>query len=55
MPTLTTLAPIIRSGLKHATSVYLITAALLFADQNLLAPNLSAIASKFGLDYDERD
>ena len=40
---------------KLATALYLVTTALLFADQNLLAPNLSAIASEFGFDDDERD
>lgn len=38
-----------------ATTLYLITTSLLFADQNLLAPNLSAIASEFGLDDMQRD
>lgn len=35
--------------------LYSITTVLLFADQNLLAPNLSAIAQEFGYDNDERD
>eukprot|EP00549_Striatella_unipunctata_P026009 CAMPEP_0118673436 /NCGR_PEP_ID=MMETSP0800-20121206/317_1 /TAXON_ID=210618 ORGANISM="Striatella unipunctata, Strain CCMP2910" /NCGR_SAMPLE_ID=MMETSP0800 /ASSEMBLY_ACC=CAM_ASM_000638 /LENGTH=475 /DNA_ID=CAMNT_0006568491 /DNA_START=427 /DNA_END=1851 /DNA_ORIENTATION=- len=35
--------------------LYGITTILLFADQNLLAPNLTAIAKEFGFDDDERD
>lgn len=42
-----------RRGL--ATTLYLLTTALLFADQNLLAPNLSLIADEFGFDEFERD
>ena len=56
MPATTnTTAPPILPGRKLATALYLATTALLFADQNLLAPNLSAIASEFGFDDDERD
>lgn len=40
---------------RLATILYLLTTALLFADQNLLSPNLSAIAAEFGLDDIERD
>ena len=36
-------------------AVFSVTTVLLFADQNLMAPNLTAIAEDFGLDDDERD
>lgn len=36
-------------------TLYLITVAILFADMNLLAPNLSIVAEEFGMDDDERD
>ncbi|KAL7524450.1 hypothetical protein ACHAXR_000578 [Thalassiosira sp. AJA248-18] len=36
-------------------ALYLITISVLFADMNLLAPNLSTIADEFGMDEDERD
>lgn len=35
--------------------LYSLTTVLLFADQNLLAPNLSAAAEEFGFDNDQRD
>jgi MFS family permease len=35
--------------------LYSLTTVLLFADQNLLAPNLSAAAEEFGYDNDQRD
>ncbi len=35
--------------------LYAITSVLLFADQNLLAPNLTAAAEEFGFDDNERD
>ena len=38
-----------------ATTLYLLTTSLLFADQNLLSPNLSAIATEFNLDELQRD
>jgi MFS family permease len=38
-----------------ATTLYLFTTSLLFADQNLLSPNLSAIATEFNLDDLQRD
>jgi len=38
-----------------ATVLYLLTTSLLFADQNLLSPNLSAIAEEFGFNDIERD
>lgn len=38
-----------------ATVLYLLTTSLLFADQNLLSPNLSAIAQEFGFNDIERD
>ena len=40
---------------KLATLLYLLTTSLLFADQNLLAPNLSAIATEFNFNDIERD
>ncbi len=40
---------------SYTLFLYSITTVLLFADQNLLAPNLSAIAEEFGYDNDERD
>lgn len=38
-----------------ATTLYLLTTSLLFADQNLLSPNLSAIAEEFNFDDIQRD
>ena len=40
---------------NYTLFLYSITTVLLFADQNLLAPNLSAAAEEFGFDNDERD
>lgn len=40
---------------KYTLSLYAITSVLLFADQNLLAPNLSQAADEFGFNEDERD
>ena len=40
---------------KYTLFLYSITTVLLFADQNLLAPNLSAAAEEFGFENDERD
>ena len=40
---------------RWAVFVYALTTVLLFADQNLLAPNLSAVAHEFGFTDDERD
>jgi MFS family permease len=43
-------------SMKHYTTALLsITVFFLFADQNLLAPNLSVIAKEFGFDSHERD
>ena len=39
----------------YATSLICLTIAFLFADQNLLAPNLSMIAKEFGFNNQERD
>ena len=39
----------------NIVTLYLITVTILFADMNLLAPNLSTIADEFGMDDDERD
>ena len=36
-------------------SLYMITITILYADMNILAPNLSIIADEFGMDDDERD
>jgi len=40
---------------RWAVSLYTLTTILLFADQNLLSPNLSAIAEEFQFDDFERD
>lgn len=40
---------------RLATTLYLLTTSLLFADQNLMSPNLSAIADEFGFDNNTRD
>jgi MFS family permease len=40
---------------RLATTLYLLTTSLLFADQNLMSPNLSAIAQEFGFDDNTRD
>ncbi|KAL7534069.1 hypothetical protein ACHAXR_005618 [Thalassiosira sp. AJA248-18] len=45
----------IQNKRKLATALYLLTTSLLFADQNLMAPNLSAIADEFQFDDIERD
>ena len=40
---------------RWAVTLYAATTTLLFADQNLLAPNLSAAADEFGFDDETRD
>jgi MFS family permease len=40
---------------RWALILFSITTVLLFADQNLMSPNLTAIADDFGLDSEERD
>ena len=40
---------------RKIVALYLITITILFADMNLLAPNLTTIADEFGMDDDERD
>jgi Major Facilitator Superfamily len=40
---------------RRAVAIYMVTLAFLYADMNLLAPNLSDIADEFGFDDDERD
>jgi len=40
---------------KWTVFLYSITTVLLYADQNLLAPNLTAAANEFGFSNDERD
>jgi len=40
---------------QWAMMLFSLTTVLLFADQNLMAPNLSDIASDFGFDDEERD
>lgn len=39
----------------YAVVIFCLTAGLLFADQNLMAPNLTSIAKSFGFSEDERD
>ena len=39
----------------YATGLICLTVAFLFADQNLLAPNLSTIAKEFNFSDEERD
>ena len=39
----------------YATAMFCVVGALLSADQNLLAPNLTAVADDFGFDAAERD
>ena len=40
---------------QWALGLFSLTTVLLFADQNLMAPNLSEIAEEFGFDDEERD
>ncbi len=40
---------------RYTLILYSMTTVLLFADQNLLAPNLSAAADEFGFDNNQRD
>ena len=40
---------------SYTTFVICLTVFFLFADQNLLAPNLSAVADDFHMDEDEKD
>jgi hypothetical protein len=40
---------------KTFTILICLSMSLLFADQNLLAPNLSLIANEFGFSNEERD
>lgn len=40
---------------RWALALFSLTTVLLFADQNLMSPNLTAIAEDFGLNDDERD
>jgi len=40
---------------RLATALYLLTTSLLFADQNLLSPNLTAIATEFNFSDNQRD
>lgn len=54
-PEQTTRSASIQHRRKLATALYLLTTSLLFADQNLLSPNLSAIAAEFQFDDMERD
>ena len=39
----------------YMVALFSLTAALLYADQNLMAPNLTAIATDFGFDSQQRD
>lgn len=49
------LAPATRSGELYAVILLACMAAFLFADQNLMAPNLTQIANDFGMTPAERD
>lgn len=40
---------------NYTVVIFCITASLLYADQNLMAPNLTAIAQDFGFDDAQRD
>mmetsp|Transcript_8933 Transcript_8933/g.13741 ORF Transcript_8933/g.13741 Transcript_8933/m.13741 type:complete len:322 (-) Transcript_8933:1153-2118(-) len=44
-----------KTGRLWTISLYVSCTVLLFADQNLMAPNLTAIAQEFGFDDEERD
>lgn len=46
---------VIRGSSLYATTLICITVAFLFADQNLLAPNLTKIAHEFSFTDQERD
>ena len=39
----------------YPVGIFCVTSALLFADQNLMAPNLTEIANEFDFDEGERD
>ena len=39
----------------YGACVYSFSTIFLFADQNLLSPNLSIVAEEFGFDDEERD
>jgi len=47
--------PLTQEERRWTITLYSLATVLLFADQNLLAPNLSAIADEFGFDDVERD
>jgi MFS family permease len=55
--TLTTASPMTttQGERKWALTLFSITTVLLFADQNLMSPNLTAMADDFGLNEEERD
>eukprot|EP00532_Pseudo-nitzschia_australis_P006990 CAMPEP_0168169396 /NCGR_PEP_ID=MMETSP0139_2-20121125/3614_1 /TAXON_ID=44445 /ORGANISM="Pseudo-nitzschia australis, Strain 10249 10 AB" /LENGTH=521 /DNA_ID=CAMNT_0008086809 /DNA_START=349 /DNA_END=1914 /DNA_ORIENTATION=- len=44
-----------RGRRRWALALFSVTTVLLFADQNLMSPNLTAIAEDFGLDDEDRD
>ena len=39
----------------YTVTIFTLTACMLYADQNLMAPNLTAIARDFGFDDQQRD
>ena len=47
--------PIPRVQRYYMVVIFTLTASLLFADQNLLAPNLTMIAQEFNMNAIERD
>jgi MFS family permease len=44
-----------RAKRAYLVVIFCLTAGLLYADQNLMAPNLTAIAADFGFDDEDRD
>lgn len=55
MTTTTTTTATTQGERRWALALFSLTTILLFADQNLMSPNLTAMADDFGLDHDERD
>jgi hypothetical protein len=46
--------PIPRLQRYYMVAIFTLTASLLYADQNLMAPNLTAIANEFGFNEEEK-
>ena len=46
--------PIPRLKRYYMVAIFTLTASLLYADQNLMAPNLTAIAEEFGFNEEEK-